>query len=270
MTIQNNSIYNVDCMRALEFVQKGTIDMILTDLPYGILNTKRKHTSWDIKLPFEPLWEHYSRILKTNGVVALTCTHPFTKELVNSIPKGFKYYECIWYKSSGTNFLNAKKQPIRQHENIIIAYRKPPTYNPQKYKINPKFINKRKSKIGGNSGKHHKITGKAAKNYQYKDTGERYPDSIIEVNDIHDHSSIIPISSTFRKGMHPTEKPVHLFTYLIRTYTNKGEVVLDNCLGSGTTAVAAILEERKYIGFEKEERYYLDALQRIEDTKALL
>lgn len=270
MTIQLDRIYNVDCMEALKFVQDASIDMILTDLPYGVLNTKRKDTSWDIKLPFQPLWEHYSRILKTNGVVALTCTHPFTKELVNSIPKDFKYYECIWYKSNGTNFLNAKKQPIRKHENIIIAYRKQPTYNPQKYKINPKFITQGKAKKNKNSGRHHKITGKASETYQYKDTGERYPDTIIEINDIHDGFSVIPVNSTFRKGMHPTEKPVHLFTYLIRTYTNEGEVVLDNCIGSGTTAIAAILEGRRYIGFEQEERYYLDALQRIEDTKASL
>lgn len=266
MKIEKNAIYNVDCLEAFPFVGDGTVDMVLCDLPYGILDKKNEHTKWDIKIPFEPLWAHYTRILKKNGAIVLTCTHPFTKELVNSIPKGFKYYEWIWYKSSGTSFLNAKKHPIKQHENVIVVYREQPTYNPQKYKIDEKFINKRIAKSKGNSGHHHTIRGKAAETYQYIDTGDRYPDTIIEINDVHDGESVLPFRSTWRKGMHPTEKPVDLFTYLIRTYTNQGELVLDNCIGSGTTAVAAILESRNFIGFEKEQTYYEDALQRIQSA----
>lgn len=253
-----NQILNEDCLLGMPRIPAASIDMIFADLPYGMLKTK--HTLWDIKIPFKPLWEQYSRVLKENGVVILTGVHPFTNEIINSIPKGYKYQELIWYKSSGSGFLNAKIQHIRQHENVLVIYKKRPTYNPQKYQIDKRFVAKGKAKKKNNAKncKAFDIRGKASQNYVYKDDGSRYPDSVLEFLE-----SVLPIKSAHRKGMHPTEKPMDLVAYLIRTFTNKGQTILDNCMGSGTTAVAAILEGRNFIGFEMDVDYYNMAMERI-------
>lgn len=253
-----NQLFNIDCLEGMTQIPKGSIDMIFADLPYGMLKTK--HTQWDIKIPFAPLWEQYERVLKENGVITLTGVHPFTNAIINSIPKGYKYRELIWYKSSGSGFLNAKKMHIKQHENVLVIYKKLPTYNPQKYPIDERFVAKGKAKKKNNAKncKAFAIRGKASKNYVYKDDGTRYPDTVLEFLE-----SVLPIKSVHRKGMHPTEKPVDLVAYLIRSFTNEGETVLDNCMGSGTTAVAAILEKRNFIGFEKDVNYYNMAMERI-------
>lgn len=257
-----NQIENVDCFEGMASIPKGSIDMIFADLPYGMLKTE--HTTWDIKIPFAPLWEQYERVLKLNGVVILTGVHPFTNEIINSIPKGYKYRELIWYKSNGSGFLNAKKMHIKQHENVIVIYKNTPYYDPQKYPIEERFISKGKSKKKNNAKncKAFSISGKASKNYVYQDDGTRYPSTILEFLE-----SVLPIKSVHRKGMHPTEKPVDLVAYLIRSYTREGELVLDNCMGSGTTAVAAILEKRNFIGFEMDGDYYNMAMQRIAETR---
>lgn len=254
-----NKIFNQDCLEGMAALSDDSVDMIFADLPYGMLKTK--YTTWDVKIPFAPLWEQYGRILKKNGIVALTGVHPFTNEIINSIPKGYKYRELIWYKSNGSGFLNAKKQHVRQHENVLIIYRERPIYHAQKYPIDARFVAKGKAKKKNNSkgSKAFDIRGKAAQNYKYIDDGTRYPDSILEFGE-----SVLPIKSIHRKGMHPTEKPVDLVAYLIRCFTNKGDTILDNCIGSGTTAVAAILEERNYIGFEMNEDYYNMALERVD------
>lgn len=253
-----NQIYNTDCLTGMQSIPEGTIDMILCDLPYGMLKTK--HTKWDQRLDMEQLWEQYQRITKENSAIVLTCVHPFTNALINSIPKGYKYREIIWYKSKGSGFLNAKKRHVNQHENILVIYKKAPIYNPQKYQLNYTFKKKGKAKMKGNSksSKAFSIVGKAAENYFYTDDGSRYPDSVLEF------SSVLPVSSTFRKGMHPTEKPIDLFAYLIRCYTNQEAVILDNCMGSGTTALAAMLEGRNFIGYELEQAYYDMAMERIQ------
>ncbi|BDS12374.1 DNA-methyltransferase [Aureispira anguillae] len=252
-----NQIFNMDCLKGMAAIPTGSIDMIFADLPYGMLKTK--YTKWDVKIPFEPLWEQYGRILKKNGVVVLTGVHPFTNEIINSIPKGYKYRELIWYKSSGSGFLNAKKQHLKQHENVLIIYRKSPVYHPQKYPIDPRFIAKGKAKKTTHSNKRKAFRlSSESTNYQYIDDGTRYPDSVLEFGE-----SVLPVKSMHRKGMHPTEKPVDLVAYLIRSFTNKGETVLDNCIGSGTTAVAAILEQRNFIGFEMNQDYYQMAQERV-------
>ena len=258
-----NQILNIDCLEGMARIAPGSIDMVFADLPYGMLKTE--HTKWDIKIPFAPLWEQYERVLKKNGVIVLTGVHPFTNEIINSIPKGFKYRELIWYKSSGSGFLNAKKQHVRQHENVIVIYKKMPVYNPQKYAIDERFVSKGKSKKRNNAKncKAFNISGKASKEYTYKDDGTRYPDSVLEFLE-----TVLPIKSTHRKGMHPTEKPVDLVAYLIRTFTNEGDLVLDNCIGSGTTAVAAILEKRNFIGFEMDVDYYNMAMLRVVETRS--
>ena len=255
-----NQIFNLDCLVGMAEIPTGSIDMIFADLPYGMLKTK--FTQWDIKIPFAPLWEQYQRIIKPNAAIILTGVHPFTQEIIKSIPKGFKYRELIWYKSKGSGFLNAKKMHVKQHENVLVIYQQPPTYNPQKYKIDARFQMKRKAKKKHNTSKSKAFAITQKENYVYVDDGTRYPDTILEFME-----TVLPIQSTHRKGMHPTEKPVDLVAYLIRTFTNPGETVLDNCMGSGTTAVAAIQEGRHFIGYEMDENYFNMALQRIADTK---
>lgn len=258
MNLTINTVHHMDCMKGMSYIPNETVDMILCDLPYGMLKTD--HTTWDKRLDFEHLWKHYQRITKPNAAIVLTCVHPFTNALINSIPKGYKYRELIWYKSRGSGFLNAKKRHINQHENILVVYKETPIYNPQKYQLYKTFRVKAKAKIRSNSkkSKAFKIAGKAAKNYVYKDDGSRYPDTVLEF------ASVLPVKSASRKGMHPTEKPIDLFAYLIRCYTNQGALILDNCLGSGTTAVAAFLERRNFIAFEMESRYVEMANERIE------
>ena len=157
--------------------------------------------------------------------------------------------------------MNAKKRHVAQHENILVCYKKQPYYQPQKYKLPDSFKLKSNAKKSSNSrSKAFKISGEASKDYEWKDNGTRYPDTVLEF----EMDSVLPIKSAFKKGMHPTQKPVDLFAYLIRTFTKQGELVLDNCIGSGTTAIACLIEKRDFIGFETEQNYHCMALQRIE------
>lgn len=253
-----NMIHHIDCFEGMAMLPDQSVDMVFCDLPYGVLKTK--HTKWDVKLPFGPLWDQYRRLVKDNGAIVLTGVHPFTNEIINAIPKGYKYQELIWYKSSGSGFLNAKKRHINQHENVLVIYKKSPTYYPQKFQIDERFRAKSKGKLTLNAGKckAFAISGEKSKTYQYIDDGSRYPDSVLEFP-----ATVLPIKSAMRKGMHPTEKPVDLVAYLIKTFTNEGEVVLDNCMGSGTTAVAAIQTKRRFVGFETDQDYYNMAQERI-------
>ncbi len=231
-----NKIYNEDCLEGMKRIPDKSVDMILCDLPYGTTACK-----WDTIIPLEPLWEQYKRVIKDNGAIVLTASQPFTSVLVNSNLKDFRY-EWIWEKNQGVNFLLAKKQPLKVHENILLFYKKQPNYNPQMEKGKPYVSGK------GDSGE---VTNKTKK-IQTKNKGTRYPKTVQK------------IKREF--GLHPTQKPVALFEYLIKTYTNEGETVLDNCMGSGTTAVACINTNRNYIGFELDEGYYDIANERISKT----
>ena len=184
---------------------------------------------WDSIIPLEPLWKQYKRIIKDNGAIVLTASQPFTTKLISSNMEWFKY-EWIWLKDKPSNFMLAKKQPMKYHENILVFYKKQPTYNPQMEKRLEK--NKRNNKPRLNK------------------------------NNICD-TKLYCEKSKGNKEVHPTQKPVALFEYLIKTYTNKGEIVLDNTIGSGTTAVACLKTDRKFIGFELEKKYYNIALKRI-------
>ena len=236
--LEINKIYNMDCVEGMKYIDDKSIDMILCDLPYGTTRNK-----WDSIIPLEPLWEQYKRIIKDNGAIVLTAQTPFDKVLGASNLDMLKY-EWIWEKTESTGFLNAKKMPLKKHENILVFYKKLPTYNPQFTKGTP--YSYQKDGISSSNYGDSKGTNKII------NEGKRYPVSII----------------TFKKdkGLHPTQKPVALFEYLIKTYTNEGETVLDNCIGSGTTAVAAINTNRKYIGFELSEEYYKIAEKRISET----
>ena len=229
-----------DCLELMKDIPDGSVDMILADLPYG--TTKLK---WDEIIPFEPLWEQYERIIKDNGAIVLTASQPFTSALVMSNPKLFRY-EWVWEKTMASNFALARKQPFKKHENILVFYKKQPTYNPQMEEGKP-YVDKRETGVRNASVG----TSANVKRVPIKNNGTRFP------------SSVQKYSNGNNSNVHPTQKPVPLFEYLIKTYTNEGETVLDNCMGSGTTAIAAINTNRNFIGFELDENYYNVAQDRI-------
>ena len=227
--------YNEDCFDAMKEIPDGVIDMILCDLPYGTTQNK-----WDSIIPLDALWAQYWRIAKPNAAVVLTAQCPFDKALGASCLQFLKY-EWIWIKPTATGFLNAKSAPLKNIENVLVFYRKPPTYNPQmRYGFKPY-----RAKPGGNSSNY----GAFSLDHVTVSNGERYPISTLEYS--------------AEKGLHPTQKPVALFEYLIKTYTNENELILDNCAGSGTTAIAAINTNRKWVCIEKETEYYDKAINRI-------
>lgn len=242
-----NQITQGDCLEVMQHIETGSVDMILCDLPYGTTRNK-----WDSVIPLDELWKRYERIIKNNGVIVLTAQTPFDKVLGCS-NLGLLRYEWIWEKTSATGHLNAKKMPMKAHENILVFYKNMPTYNPQKTRGHQRKVSKAEHKINcvktTNYGEHGLTT---------YDSTERYPRSV----------QIFPTDKQ-KEALHPTQKPVALFEYLIRTYTNPGEIVLDNCIGSGTTALAAINTGRFFIGIELDEKYCEIALARVGDAKCL-
>ena len=238
-----NKIYNEDCLEGMKGIADGSIDMVLCDLPYGVVRCK-----WDTIIPFEPLWEQYRRVIKPNGAIVLTASQPFTSALVMSNPKMFKY--CwVWDKVCSSGFLNAKKQPLRGVEDVVIFYMKQPTYNPVMQTRGVPRVKGGYCK-GNGSEVYGDYTNVSSTNNTY------YPRNIIKVS-----------NSNHTNRLHPTQKPVALFEYLIKTYTNPGELVLDNCIGSGTTAIACMNTQRNFIGFEMDKGYYDIACNRIEKLK---
>lgn len=243
-SIELNRIYQMDCLEGMKLIPDKSIDMILCDLPYG--TTKNK---WDSIINLEKLWVQYNRIIKDSGAIVLTAQTPFDKVLGCSNLKMLKY-EWIWEKTSATGHLNAKKMPMKAHENILVFYKSPPTYNPQKTTGHERKVSKAE----------HKVNCVMTSNYNEHgltsyDSTERYPRSVQ-----------VFATDKQKEAYHPTQKPVALFEYLIKTYTNEGYVILDNCIGSGTTAVAALKNNRKFIGFETESEYIEVANMRIEST----
>jgi site-specific DNA-methyltransferase (adenine-specific) len=238
--IELNRIYNEDCLVGMRKIPDKSVDMILCDLPYGTTRNK-----WDSIIPLEPLWSEYERVIKDDGAIVLTAQTPFDKVLGASNLKLLRY-EWIWEKTCATGHLNAKKMPMKAHENILVFYKQLPTYNAQKTSGHPPV---------------HTYTKHTGDGSNYGDTRlgirgggstERYPRSVLVFS-----------TDKQRESYHPTQKPVDLFRYLIRTYTNPGETVLDNCIGSGTTVVAATLEGRNFIGFETDGGYVDVANERI-------
>ena len=235
-----NQVFEGDCLEVMPTIPDKSIDMILCDLPYGTTQNK-----WDSVIDLDKLWKEYMRIIKDNGVIALTSQGLFTARLILSNEKWFKY-KIVWIKSKPTNFLNAKKQPLRKHEDICIFYKQQPVYNPQM--TNGEAYDKgfRKDQFTGSYGDF--------KPRHIKSDGERYPNDVVffEEQAIED---FIYIKTAESEGdvYHPTQKPVELGRYLVRTFTNKGDVVLDNACGSGSFLLSAILEDRQFIGIEKNE-----------------
>jgi DNA modification methylase len=236
-----------DCLEKMKDIPDGSVDMVLCDLPYGTTQCK-----WDSMLPLENLWTHYKRVVKESGAIVLFAAQPFTSILVSSNIQMFKYDWC-WRKPKGTGHLNAKKMPMRDKEDLVVFYRKQCTYNPQFTQGTPY-----KNKAGKNHSSRTSMTDSygAYTNFRNENSGFRYPKQVIEFGVVE------------RETVHPTQKPVALLEYMIKTYTNKGETVLDNTMGSGTTGVACVNTGRNFIGIELDEGYFKTAEKRIEEARA--
>ena len=226
-------MFNDDCFNVFHNIDDKSVDMILCDLPYGTTRNK-----WDIPLPFDKLWKEYERIIKDNGAIVLFSAEPFTSKLILSNEKLFRY-DLIWHKPLGVGFLNANRMPLRNHENICVFYKKMPTYNPQFT-----YIDGEKERTVEYKRKQSPNYGKIATEGVRTITNKRNPTSII-----FGHTNA-------GKKDHPTAKPVKLMEYLIKTYTNEGDIVLDNCAGTGATALAAIRTNRKALVIEREKEYF--------------
>lgn len=227
--------YNMDCLDGMKLIEDGTVDLILTDLPYGITQCK-----WDKVLPLDLFWEQAKRIIKGNGAIVLTAKQPFTTDLINSNREWYRY-NLVWVKNISTGFYNANVMPLQTHEDICVFYKHKPTYNPQKETGFERKVSKASSKRKCQSAE---IYNKAVCVKDY-DSTERYPISLLYFE-----------SDKHKKSLHPTQKPVQLFKYLIKTYSNEGDLVVDCCAGSNTTGVACFGTKRNYIGFEKEKKFF--------------
>jgi len=232
-----------DCLELMKSIPDGSVDMILCDLPYGTTACK-----WDSVIPFEPLWEQYRRIVKDNGAIVLFATQPFTSLLVMSNIKGYKHH-WIWVKNRGTGFQVAKYRPMMKTEDIVAFTKKGEriVYYPQKIKLERPYISSNASSSNGTNPLAHFNPGK-------KVVTSKHPTNVIEIAKV-------------TKPLHPTQNPVPLLEYLVKTYTNKGDTVLDNCMGSGSTGVACVNTGRKFIGMELDENYFDIATKRIEEAR---
>ena len=233
-----------DCLIAMKDIPDGSIDMILCDLPYGTTACK-----WDTIIPFEPLWEQYERVIKDNGAIVLTASQPFTSELVHSNLKMFKY-EWIWEKNAGSNFATVKYQPMKEHEEVLIFGKGRINYYPIM-----------QERIGSRKGKETTTVDSGRKDSVY---GTQIGVGKLKVAELRNPRSIQRFNR--ERGLHPTQKPVALCEYFIKTYTNEGETVLDNCMGSGSTAIACLNTKRNFIGIEKDDKYFEIAKNRINDN----
>ena len=236
--MEKNIIYHDDCIEGMKTLPDNSVDMVLTDPPYGTTRNK-----WDTVVDMDAFWKEIKRVTKKNSAILIFTQMPFTATAVMSNLKMFRY-EWICEKHNPTGFLNAKRMPLKYHENVLVFYEKLPTYNPQ-------MIQGKQHSRGG--------TGRQSKNYgSYADTkriisNTYFPRDVLKVN-----------WQDSMRGLHPTQKPVSLCEYFIKTYSNKGDIILDPFIGSGTTAVAAINTERKYIGFEKDDKYFDIAQNRLD------
>lgn len=230
-----------DCLDVMKDLPDNEIDLILCDLPYQMISC-----DWDSLIPLEPLWKQYNRIAKENAAMVFTASQPFTTILISSNIKNFRY-EWIWEKPQGTNPMAAKFMPLKSHENILVFYRKKPTYNPQMWQSTPYSGFKSNTKNIGEA------YGNLKSQHRDNTDGSRYPKTVLKFKQ--------------EKGYHPTQKPVPLMEYLIKTYSNEGDLVLDNTMGSGTTGVAAIQCNRRFIGIESDSTYYGIAMKRIQQAE---
>lgn len=245
-------LYNDDCFNVFSKLPDKSIDMVLSDLPYG-----QTHNKWDSILPLAKLWFEYKRIAKDNAPIILFASGLFSSDLIQAGRDLFRY-SLVWDKGRTTGFLNANRMPLRRHEDILVFYKKLPIYNPQMEAGNkPSHSRGKKCLTKGAVMDAGKIYGSYLRNSAtscYECT-DKYPTSIIQ------------IPNAVQQNLHPTQKPVAVCEYLIKTYSNEGALVLDNCMGSGTTGVACINLQRHFIGIEKDSKYFGIAKQRIEEVE---
>lgn len=237
-------LYKGDCIEIMQQIPDHSVDMVLCDLPYGITQNK-----WDSVIPFEELWRAYDRVTKPTAVIALNASQPFTSALVMSNPKMFRH-EWIWIKNRGSNFANTVREPMKEHESVLIFSKGKWTYNKQ--------MQERTG--GGLSRVQYKLDNRSASSSNYREFGRK-----------NNNQGKLRVPSSWQKfnvevGKHPTQKPVTLLEYLIKTYTNEGDTVLDNCMGSGSTGVAAVNTGRNFIGIELDENYFKVAKGRINEV----
>lgn len=252
-------LYNGDCLELMKIIKDKSVDMILCDLPYGTTACK-----WDNVIPFEPLWERYNRVIKDNGAIVLFGSEPFSSALRMSNIKNYRY-DWIWHKNSSGSFATAKKMPMKYHENISVFYKKLPTYNPQFQPYSESTVGRFKD---GEMVNRKKQIEKSTNSIQggLSFVGEqgmcikrgKYPESVQFFKCEHTAGG---------KRLHPTQKPIALLEYLIKTYTNEEDTVLDNCMGSGSTGVACVNTNRNFIGIELDKDYFNIAKERIENAK---
>lgn len=251
-----DKIYQCDCMEGMKQIPDGTIDAVICDLPYGVLNGESEGGSWDAIIPFEPLWAEYHRVCKPTAAIVLFAQGMFTAKLMMSNEKMWRY-NLIWDKVRATGFLNANRMPLRNHEDICVFYRQLGTYNPQMEALNGRERNHTQGH--GEHKEKNSCYGKVGRiNPTYED--KKHPRSIIVKNAVHCNEG----------QFHPTQKPVDLLRYLVLTYTNEGDTVLDNCSGSGTTAVACVKEKRHFICFEKDPVYWEKSVKRVQNEQRQL
>jgi site-specific DNA-methyltransferase (adenine-specific) len=224
-------LWKGDCLVEMKKIKDGSVDMILCDLPYGMTNN-----AWDVVIPFDKLWEEYNRIIKENGAIVLFGSQPFTSILITTNLKMFRYC-LVWEKNKFSDFLNSKRKPMKTNEDIAIFYKKQPTYNPQYWYSTPycRWNTQKAVDKQSNYGSH--------KENHVESDGKRLPTTVLKFNRV-------------ERPLHPTQKPTDLLEWLIKTYTNEREVVLDNCMGVGSTGVACKQTNRKFIGIELEQKYY--------------
>ena len=240
-----DNIYNMDCLEGMKLLDDKSVDCVICDLPYGMTSNK-----WDSIIPLDALWKQYDRVCKDNAAIVLTASQPFSSMLVMSNVQMFRH-EWIWIKNRGSNFANTVREPFKEHEHVLVFSKGKWTYNKQM-----------QERTGGGAErvKYDLTSTSTSSNYRNFDKPQTK------------NASELRVPSSWQKfntetGLHPTQKPVDLFRYLIRTYTNEGELVLDNCIGSGTTAIAALRENRHFVGFESNKDYYEIATKRIKDEQ---
>ena len=241
-------IYNEDCLEGMKRIPDGSVDMILTDLPYGITDCP-----FDVRIPFEPMWEQFKRVTKRNAAIVLFSQMPFGAELIMSNRKMFRYKWC-WLKNCSTGFLNCNKMPLKAHEDVLVFYQALPTYNPQFVQDKPW------TRKGYTGSKNYQAFRDGLKWRETVSAGNRYPLDVQLFK--------TPYAGGEGDKSHPTQKPTDLLEYLIKTYTNEGETVLDATMGSGSTGVACVNTGRQFIGFETEQKFFEIAQKRIEEAQA--
>lgn len=242
-------LFHGDCLDIMPKIPDSYVDLILCDLPYGTTANK-----WDVQIDLHSLWIQYKRCIKDNGAILLFSQGRFTHILYNSNPKQFRY-DLVWDKKLKSGFLNAKRMPLRQHESVLIFYNKPPVYNPQFTTGKPNNSNGVKDNNNNNNKKYNNNNYGEFKATITKQTTDKYPTSIMTFEKVHPS-----------KTVHPTQKPTELLEYLIRTYSNKNATVMDNTMGSGSTGVACINTNRRFIGIEMDETIYNTAVKRIKEA----